>query len=220
MQLGEPLHHLTYKLPDLVGVEHSERVGQHEALYSRVLECVDEVVDILRGVFHPVAPVLEVEVDADAFRGSIVHTPLDVVHMLLECLLELEGEMLEGPLAEEVHRRASAVVNPVDGCLSVNKAQHLNTLQLPALPCPAADGGDGLLLSFGDTSRCDFNAVDIDVSQEHPGDAQLLMRHERHSVCLLSVAQRRVHDFDIIIQHEFKRIVSNAILKCYQRLCS
>ena len=195
VQVGIASDHLAHEGSGLLRIEDAERVGQHETLHTAVLQRIDKSKHIVDVVLHAVRPVLQIEVDMDAQFVGIVDAAADVRHMLLEGLLQLEAAMPFAALAEQVDILASAVGNPIQRGLSVNKAKHLHTIQHASLTRPPADVGDGLLLAIGHTCRGHLDAIHIQVHQQHARNHQLLVRHKAHAIGLLAVAERRVHDF-------------------------
>ena len=115
--------------------------------------------------------------------------------MLFGGLLQLEAAVPLGTFAEEVDVAASAIVYPVERHLAVDKAENLDTVEHACLTCPTADVLHGFLLAFGNSGRCYFDAVDIDLLKEHAGNYEFLVRNEADTTRLLSVAEGGVHDF-------------------------
>lgn len=60
VQVGESLHHLSHEADEVERVQNAQRVGQHEASYAAVAQCLHQVKHVLRTVLHAVAPVLQV----------------------------------------------------------------------------------------------------------------------------------------------------------------
>ena len=195
MKVGIAGNHLIDKDCGQLRVEDAERVGQHESLHAAVLEGIDQAIDIVGTVLHAVRPVLQIEVDIDVQLFRVVDAPTDVRHMFFEGLLQLELAMTLTALAEQVDVAASAVVNPIERGLAIDKPQHFNPVEHVALTSPSADALHSFLFPIRHTCRCHFDAIHIQFGQEHAGNQQLLVRHKAHAVGLFAIAERRVHDF-------------------------
>ena len=193
--VGITLDHLAEVLDTLQGIHDAQRVGQHKATDADVTECVHQLIDIQRRVLHAVRPVFEIEVHGEPFLTGIFHLTDDVVDMFLGGLLQLSHTMAQRAFRQEVDGLRATACHPVDTLSAIHESEDLHTVEFVDLLCVAADHADGLLLPFRDTCRRHLDAVHIEVAQQHAGDHELLVRQETHTVGLLTVAQRGVHDF-------------------------
>ena len=110
--------------------------------------------------------------------------------------MQLLATMTQRTLTQQVHRTSACVYNPVNGGVAIDEAQHLYTLQSVYLAGVSADHLHSLLLAVADSCRCHFDAIYVQVAQQHAGNHQLLMGQETHAAGLLAIAQRGVHDLN------------------------
>ena len=114
--------------------------------------------------------------------------------MLFGCLLQLVGAMLQRALRQQVHHLSATLSNPVYRLAAIHESQHLDTLQQTIFLGIGTYLGDSLALAFRHTGRSNLNAVDVDVTEQLASHHQLLVRQERHTIGLLAIAQRSVHN--------------------------
>ena len=196
VQVRVAFHHLAEELDGLQRVHYAQRVGQHEPLYIGIAQRVDHHIDVVRRVFHAVAPVFEIEIDADAALLGILQRPAYFPDVLLRSLVELMGAVLQRPFGQQIDDPAATLGNPVDRQMAVDEAQHLHPIEHVYLTGVTANHLHGVLLALRNPRRSHLDAVDIDVAQQHPRYLELLVRQKRDTACLLAVAQRAVHYLD------------------------
>ena len=183
-------------LTDFHRIEDAERVGKHNAPDGQVRKAFHQGKYIVGVVLYAVAPVLEVDIDADAFLLGVVDGAANVGDVLFERLVQLSFAMLAASLAEEVHALATALHNPIHALRLVDKAEHLHPVELGVLACPTRDALHGLLLALRDTGTCHLDAVYAHILKQGTRYHELLVRHEAHAARLLTVAQGGVHYFN------------------------
>ena len=187
------LHHLSHEAGKFHRIEDSECVGQHDAFYRHLAKLVHQGKDVIGTVLHAVAPVLEIDIDADALLLSIVNRATEIADVLLECLVQLAFTMLPAPFAKEVHALAAALHNPVHALRLIHKTEHLYPIELAILTRPTRDALHCLHLTFRNTSACHLNPIYIQVLQQSTRNHQLLVRHEADAAGLFTIAKRGVH---------------------------
>ena len=192
--IGITLDHLTEVLDALQGVHDTQRVGQHETTDAAVAEGIHELIDIEGRVLHAVRPVLEVEVDGESLLAGILHLTEDIVDMGLWRLLQLFLTMAQGAFRQEVDGLAATTLDPIDTLSAIHEAEHLDMFELVDLLRITADHADGLFLTFGNACRCHFDAIDIQVVEQHTGNDKFLVGQETDTTGLLTVAQGGVHN--------------------------
>ena len=115
--------------------------------------------------------------------------------MFLGSLLQLLRAVLQRTLGEQVDDSAATLLDPVDGAVSVDKAQHLDAPEHTVVGGIAAYHRHGILLTVRHAGRSHLDAVYIDIFQQLAGDDEFLMGQKRHAARLFAIAQGRVHDF-------------------------
>ena len=78
--------------------------------------------------------------------------------------------------------------------MTVNEAKHLYPIQLVYTLSIVANHSDSILLALRHTCRRHLNSVYVDIGDEHLGNHHFLMRKERHSAGLLTIAECAVHN--------------------------
>ena len=204
--VGEACGDILKEYARLCRCQYSEGVGKHKALDADALQGLYHVINIVGAVTHAIAPVLKIDVDAEACLLRHSHISLDVGDVLVGSLRQLMYAMVIRTLGEHVDDLAAAVGNPLYGLAVINESEHFDAVQGirsaavfyrsgRQLLRIAAYHGDGLLLAFRDTCRGNLDTVDLHIFQQKTCDAQFLMRQERHPVGLFAIAERGVKNF-------------------------
>ena len=190
------LHHSPAVFPCPRRIQDTQGVGQHDPFNGRVLQGVYQEEDVIRRIGHPIGPVLEVDIDLQAFGDGETDIPQDVVAVLLRGLPELGGHMAERAFGQEVHHLSAGRTDPVHGKAAVHEAERLHSAELPARGGPGADLAEGLMLTAGHARRGHLDPVDLQFLQQQARNGQFLVRIERDAGGLLAVTEGGVQDFD------------------------
>ena len=159
-------------------------------------ETVHQLIDVLRRILHAVRPVLQIEVDADALAGSIFQLLTNVADMLFGSLVKLLRAVFQRALRQQVHHTPTTIVNPIYRLSAVDESKHLYPIQTSYLAGIATYLGDCFALTFRDACRSHLDAIDVQVVKQLSRHHHLFVRQKRHTIGLLAVAQRRVHNLD------------------------
>ncbi|OAV73381.1 hypothetical protein Barb7_02966 [Bacteroidales bacterium Barb7] len=92
--------HLPTKGKCIVGIQNTQRVGQHKPLDRQVAQTVNECEHIIRRIFHPVRPVFKVNINRNFHSVSRFHHFADVSEMLFGRSPQLLGHMPIRTLAQ------------------------------------------------------------------------------------------------------------------------
>ena len=84
---------------------------------------------------------------------------------------------------------------PVHRSLAITETENLYPVYLTGTLCPFANTCNSLFFTFTDTSRGNLNTIHTHLFKQGASYHQLLMRHERDTTRLLSIAQSGVHYF-------------------------
>ena len=190
VRIGIAAQHLTEELDDLQGVHDAQRVGQHEAAHGCIDERIHELIDVLGRVLHAARPVFQVQVHADALVVGLAQRGLNVGNMSLGRLAQLLATVPQRALSQQVEGLAAGTLHPLHRLSVVDEAQHLDPVEHSHLVGIAAYHPDGLFFAFADACRRHFNAVDVEVAQQHSRYHELLVRQKRDAIGLLAVAKR------------------------------
>ena len=114
--------------------------------------------------------------------------------MLLGCLVELVGAVLQRTLCQQIDHASATVEYPLDRLAAVYETENLDAFQAANLAGIAANHPDGLLLALRHSGRSHLDAVYIDIVEQLAGYHQLLVRQEAHAIGLFAIAQGRVHN--------------------------
>ena len=166
MYHGIALHHTATVLLSGIGVENSQRIGQHHALYRHRSQGIHQVKDIFGRAFHSVAPVLQINVHLHAAAHSILNGAAYIPDMLIGRLAQLRGNVLEAALAEQVHYAAAGHHYPISRAVLIHKSQHLHAAQQTVALRPLGNTLHAILLAVRYHGRCNLHAVHIQVRQQ------------------------------------------------------
>ena len=115
--------------------------------------------------------------------------------MLVRGFPQLAAQVAEGAFGQEVHAAASHAGNPVHRCAVVHESEDLHPVQETGRSRPAADMGAGFPFAVRDAGRSHLNPVNLEFLQQQTGYGQFLVRIERDTGGLLSVAEGGIHYF-------------------------
>ena len=156
----------------VAGRENAQGVGQVDARHPEFAQMLHEGEDVVEGIAHPARPILEIDVDRQAFAPGIADSFFDSGSMLLGAEPELLPAVFLGSLGQEVQDFAPHIGDPVHRGLAVAEAQDFHALDHPGLAGPRGDGPGRFALAFGYPSRGDFDAIDLGylkASAKRPG---------------------------------------------------
>ena len=122
-------HHLPHIFDDLQGIQHTQRIRQHIPLDIRVHQCIHHLEDVLRRIFHPVAPVFQVNVHLHILFIGIIHYANNIFDMFFRGLSQLTCAMLQRTFAQKINDAATGSVYPVYRRMPVYETQHLHPRQ-------------------------------------------------------------------------------------------
>ena len=100
MSMGISLHHLPHEFNDLQRIQHAQCIRQHIALYIGPTQCIHQLKDIFRRVFHAVTPVFQIDIHYHILLIGIIHYGQDILNMLFRSLFQLIGTMLQRTFAQ------------------------------------------------------------------------------------------------------------------------
>ena len=120
------LHHLPHIFDDLQRIQHTQCIRQHIPFDICVHQCIHHLEDILRRIFHPVAPVFQVNIHLHILFIGIIHYANNILDMFFRGLSQLTGAMLQRTFAQKINDAAAGSVYPVYRRMPVYETQHLH----------------------------------------------------------------------------------------------
>ena len=120
------LHHLPHIFDDLQRIQHTQCIRQHIPFDIRVHQCIHHLEDILRRIFHPVAPVFQINIHLHILLIGIIHYANNILDMFFRGLSQLTCAMLQRTFAQKINDAAAGSMYPVYRRMPVYETQHLH----------------------------------------------------------------------------------------------
>ena len=125
VRIGITLQHFAEVLDTLQRVHDTQGIGQHKASDTHIAQRIHQLVNVGGRLVHTVAPILQIQVNGNAFFVGITHLAMDILYVLVGCFLQLLGTMLQRAFGQQIHGFTTALSSPVDAFAAIDKAQHL-----------------------------------------------------------------------------------------------
>ena len=148
LHLRIPVNHVADTGIHLIRTQHPQGIRQQETVDPTLLYPVHQTEYVFRFIAIAVGPVFQVHIDLQALVPGVADGFPDVRNMLFQGFIELGTAVFLAALGQQVHGPAAGLDDPVNAALVVDKAQHLNALQVALAGRPLVDGGNGRLLAF------------------------------------------------------------------------
>ena len=149
------------------------------------------------GVIHPLRPVLQVNVDAEAFADGVADGALDVGEMGFDGFAQLHRAVVLRSLDQQVQDAAAVVHNPIHRGGAVDEAEDLDFFGNAVVFGPVHDFADRQGLAVRDSRGTDFDGIDARPEQGL-GDDQLFIGRIADARRLLPIPECGIHYFDVL----------------------
>ena len=111
-------------------------------------------------IIHPLRPVLQIHVDAEAVADRVANRALDIGEMDFDGFAELNRAVVLRSLDQQVQNAAAVVHNPVHGGGTVHEAENLDFVGNAMVLGPVHDFANRQGLTVRDSRGTDFNGID------------------------------------------------------------
>ena len=173
---GKTLDHVRKTGKYLIRGHDAQGIGQHEVTDPRVLQPRHQLIHIIGIVPITVGPVLQIEIDCQAFLVGVIDRFPDIPDMLGQALVELVAAVFLTALGQQVNDPPARIHHPVHAALEIDETEHLDSISQTDQIGPFHDVRHRLFFAFRHPGRSHLDPIDLKLLQQRLGDIEFLGR--------------------------------------------